>query len=440
MKGLFSYLSGVPAWVYAAAFLPRLLVLIFALGNPNYLVTLDSAGYLSLAETLSSKLSFAYVGPSGAYVPETFRTPGYPLFLAIADLLPGGAVLAGAALQTLIGGATAVMAWKWFLSISGRRGAAAGAVFFSLDYVTVMHTPMILAETLLMSVLLAASVLTCRALEETSTRRALSAGLLWGAAAFLKPVALYFPLAVVFMFRGARKAAVVFLAAALALPSAWSLRNYLVTGHAGYSSIGGVVLLKYAAGSVEALRTGKSFSETWPALVAEAEASAPEGGFRNDSARSAAYASKALPILTEHPLLVMRYLFKGLAATAAVAGMEMVPDLLGMKHEFASGGGPGGGTLALLRAYPWLWGPQLVYTVFLGAVYVLFGLGLRALWISGRRRLAVFLAAGTIYFFGMASTNGYYRYRIAPMLFMSAGASAVFSARRRSVTDPGNSL
>lgn len=439
MKKIFSFLSGIPAWVLLAAFVPRVVVLAIAMTNQDYLVTLDSAGYLSLAGTMFSDLSFGYTGPYGGYVPETFRTPGYPLFLSFAALLPGGAVLAGAVLQTLIGGATAVLAWKWFLSMFGRRGAAAGLVFFALDYVTVMHTPMILAETLLMAVLLAASVLTCRALEEPSPRGAFPAGSLWGAAAFIKPVALYFPVAAVFMFRGARKAAVIFLASALVLPAAWSFRNYLVAGKAGFSSIGGVVLLKYAAGSVESLRTGKSFSETWPSLVAEAEASAPEGGFGNDSVRAAAYTAKALPILMEHPVLVVRYLLKGLAATAAGTGLEMLPQLLGMRHEFPSDGGLGGGTAALLRAYPWLWGPQIVYTLFLGTVYVLFGLGLRSLWTSGRRRLAVFLLVATVYFFGMASTNGYYRYRIVPMLFMSAGAAAVFSARRRSGTVPENS-
>lgn len=413
---------GVPAWVYACVFLPRLLLLAVTAGNSQYCVTADSEGYIGLASVISSSGVFALPGPSGALMTETFRTPGYPLFLALLGLLPGSLVFNAAAAQTLLAGLTSVFAWKWFNKIAGARGAAFALLFFSLDYVSVMHTPILVAESLMMALLLPAAVLTWRAVHEDSVGTASGAGSLWALVSFVKPVTLYFPLLAAPFLWKKKKQMLLFLLLAYSLPFAWSCRNYARTGYFTYSSIGGVILLKYSAGRVEALRTGKSFGETYPALLAAAEADYP-----SDAARSAAYARRALGIIKEHPVLTARYLLRDLLATVGGTGMEMLPQALGLPQPQAQAGGLGSGTLALLRAYPALWPLQAGYMIFLAALYAAFALGLRALALAGKRSTAAFLLVSTLYLFAMASTNGYYRYRIPVMLFLAAGAAFSFA-------------
>ncbi len=416
---------GIPVWVYLAAFLPRLLVLVVFGGNSPYCVTSDSVGYLKLAAELSSTGFFGLPGPGGQLVPEIFRTPVYPVFLAVLGRLPGGAVLNAEIAQTLIGGLTVLLAWKWFCRLAGKRGAAWGTLFFSLDYVYVMHTQLLLPETLLMFLLLGAAAATWSALEESSTANVSAAGSLWALASFVKPVALYLPILLAPLFWKRKKHAFLFLLLSFSIPLGWSLRNYARTGYFSYSSIGGVVLLKYSAGSVEALLTGKSFTETSSALLAAAD-----GNYPNDAARAAAYWKMAMPIIEAHPFLTARYLLHDFAATAGGTGIEMIPQALGLK-EPAAHGGFGSGTLALLKAYPLLWVLEAGYLAFLAGLYFLFAVGLKRLWEEGGRLQAAFLFLSVFYLFGIASTNGYYRYRIPPLLFMAAGAAFGLKDERR---------
>lgn len=415
---------GVPVWVYVCAFLPRLLLLAAAAGNSHYLVTADSEGYIGLAAALSGSGVFALPGPDGAALVETFRTPGYPFFLAAIGLLPGSLVFNAAAVQTFISGLTAVFAWKWFKKIAGPRGAAFALLFFSLDYVSVMHTPMLIAEALMMALLLPAAALTWKAVQEDSAVTIAGSGFLWALVSFVKPVTLYFPVLLAPFLWKRKKQLFLFLLLAYSIPFAWSWRNCLRTGYFSYSSIGGVILLKYSAGRVEALRTGKSFGETYPALLAAAEADYP-----NDAARSAAYSRRALEILKAHPVLTARYLLRDLLSTIGGTGMEMLPQALGMPAPQSQPGGPGSGTLSLLRAYPALWPLQAGYMVFLGALYLAFALGVRTLALAGRRAAAAFLVISTLYLFAIASTNGYYRYRIPATLFLAAGAAFAIAGR-----------
>lgn len=426
-------LFGIPFWVYLAAFLPRLLLLVLAAKNPAYCVTADSRGYLDLAASLSGSGFFGLPAAGGAVLADTFRTPGYPMLLVAVGSLPGDIVFNAVFAQLLISALTVLLAWKWFNEMAGRRGAGFGVLFFSLDYISLMHAPLLLAEELLMLVLVLAGRATWRTLEGGTAAGVSKAGFLWALAAFIKPITLYLPLMLAPLLWKRKKQMFLFLLLAYSIPLAWSYRNYAHTGYFTYTSIGGVVLLKYSAGSVEALRTGKSFAETSAALLAEAE-----GDYPSDAARSSAYSARAVKIIKKYPGLTARYLLHDLLATVGGSGIEMLPQALGLNTEVkAQPGAIGSGTLALLRVYPALWALQAGYLVFLAAVYLLFARGVWVLARSGRLVPAAFLFAAVFYLFAMASTNGYYRYRIPPMLFLAAGA-AIALGREGAGQRPGH--
>lgn len=417
---------GAPLWFWGALLLPRLALFLAVAVRPGFCLSPDALGYLELARNLSEHFSFS-TGVFPALSPDTFRTPGYPLFLAALGLLPGDPTLVAAAANLLLSALACLLAWRWFEKLAGAPGAAVGALFFALDYVWLMHSPLLLAEALMMPLLLLASAATLEAWRKGSVPAALGAGLLWAAAGFVKPVSLFLPLvpAAALFFRN-RAAACLFLAAVVLPPAAWVARNRALTGYTVYSTISGITWLRYPAAELTARKTGRSWAECDAELRARVDARFP-GGYANSAQKGAAYGEAGVKIVKEEPAMFAAYLARGAVKTALGTGMEMLADLLGLSRgEGGPQGGAGSGTRNLLRANPWLWGPQLLYMVFLGGLYFLAGAGALALWRSGRRAECAFLVYAALYFFLMASTQGYYRYRLPALPFLCALAAAGF--------------
>lgn len=406
-----------PAWVWGAALGPRLFLALLACIDSQLALRGDSQAYLDLA--------------ASPFQPQTFRTPGYPLFLApLAAVFPTG-ILPAVLLQCLLGGASAALAWAWLEPAAGKRGAAVAALVLALDPVLVLHTPLVMAEALFLLLVVAAAKTTWEALDDPAPRLATRAGLWWTAAALVKPIALYLPGLLTPVWRRERRAWLLFLACAWALPSAWSLRNKALTGHAVYSSIGGHDLLRYPAAGVESLRTGRPWAELEVELRAEADAEAGPGGWLTDADKAAAYGRKGAAILKEHPFLLVQYCAWGAVKVLSGTGLEMVVEWLPSRRPDPAAGefrprASGQGTRALLKAHPWLIPLQLAYWAVLAALYGAALLGLRALWTAGCRRHAAFLAGCALYFLALASSQGYYRYRIPLLPFL--GAAAAFAA------------
>ena len=225
--------------IVAAAALGLALRLLFAL---TYWVdrplTHDEHEYLSLARGLASGAGFVYDDEVERGTAQRFgRAPGYPLFLAALDAgrpVPASTPLRVKIAQSLLGAATV-----WLLGLIARTamGPRAGVVAAGLAAV---YPPLVtipayaFSETLYSFVAFAAIVVLQRSVDGDPANRggsatvlALTAGLLGGAAALIRPAMLLFmPLAFVWLL-GRRKPA---LAAALTagvvvmvLP--WTIRN-----------------------------------------------------------------------------------------------------------------------------------------------------------------------------------------------------------------------
>ena len=407
----------VPAWVWGAALGPRLFLAILACLDPQLALRGDSQAYLDMAGAL--------------FAPQTFRTPGYPLFLApLVAVLPS-AVLPAVFLHCLMGGLSAALAWLWLEPSAGRRGAAVAALVLALDPVLVLHTPLLLAEALFLLLVVLAAKATWEALDAPDARLAIRSGLWWTAAALVKPIALYLPGFLTPVWREDRRVWLLFLACAWSLPLGWSLRNKALTGHAVYSSIGGHDLLRYPGAGVESLRTGRPWAEVEVELRAAADAEAGPAGWATDADKAAAYGRRGAAILKAHPFLLVQYCAWGMVKVLTGTGLEMFVEWVPSRRPDPKAGefrprATGQGTLALLKAHPWLIPFQLAYWAALAALYCASVLGLRALWREGCRRHAVFLAGCALYFLGLASSQGYYRYRIPLLPFL--GAAAAFAA------------
>ncbi len=204
----------------------------------------DSRGYLALAERISS----------GEFE-GMFRTPGYPVFLWLVGLLPGRTEDAAVIVQHLLGvglaAALVVLGWRLFWPAAGVLAGALAALSPPL----VDLEDVILADFLFGLVAFAgAAVLAIGAAARRDDYRVfVLAGVLFGCAAYVKPVGqaliLAAPVAFAFSSRDLRRtllATGVVVAAMVVTVTPFVARNAIDYGDARMSNQLGITLFNRA--------------------------------------------------------------------------------------------------------------------------------------------------------------------------------------------------
>ena len=169
----------------------------------------DSAEYVALARGLANTGRFVPLDAAGRPLagPDTWRTPGYPAFLAIVIRLAGDGALALLIAQQIIAAATVPMVWSLVRRFASPRWSMLAAVAWLLDPFRLYYSLWLLAETLFVFVLLAAVLVYVRVRERGWTLSgSLVIGLLAGALVLIRPAGLLLPvlavLAAALDFRG----------------------------------------------------------------------------------------------------------------------------------------------------------------------------------------------------------------------------------------------
>jgi hypothetical protein len=234
-------------WLVGAIFLLALLVrAVYFLGaeTPSPIVG-DIHAYWSYAWNLVNHGVFSIAPPGPAVpVPDAFRAPGYPWFLALCLRLtesPEQALRLAQWGQILIGSLLApvsiVLARRW---LAPPLALLAGLLVALWPHLVVFSSTM-LSETLYALLLLLALL----AFAETGSRRraawAVLAGLAAGAAWLVNPVFLFLPLLLALHLwrnQGERRLAAVYLLAFALVVGAWSLRNAVAGAGSGGARAG----------------------------------------------------------------------------------------------------------------------------------------------------------------------------------------------------------
>lgn len=127
--------------VSMVAIICRMLILL----RPGYAWALapDSDRYIGLAHGLRAGCGFAYLSHGGCESPDFFRTPGYPLFLA---LMPG--VRAVIAAQSIMWGAVCFLLGCFMWSRWGLKTALTAAGFVALDVASITNSSFITTDNL----------------------------------------------------------------------------------------------------------------------------------------------------------------------------------------------------------------------------------------------------------------------------------------------------
>ena len=193
----------------------------------------DAVQYHAYAWNLVHHATFSKALPGAeAVVPDSYRDPGYPSFLALGFLFAGegdawyaailfGQAVLGALCVPLIAG----VARRWL----GERAALGVGVLAALWPHSITFAGHLLSETLFGFLALSAVWLASSALERRSVPLAAGAGLVFGMAGLTNAVLLPFaPLAAVVLAwkrLAPRGVALALLAGSLCLPLAWTARN-----------------------------------------------------------------------------------------------------------------------------------------------------------------------------------------------------------------------
>lgn len=223
----------------------------------------DSQQYLLLAENLRRQAFFSWDGST----PVTFRTPGYPLLLALL----GSDMALIVIVQSLLGTLTVLLVFllgrRWF----GEKAGLVAAALLAADLTSIEHTGTVMTEPLFVFAAVLATWMFSRAdggpdPGGEKRRRALwlaGSGLALGFAALVRPIAVlaFVPFGVVLALRRRWRRLVLLLLCFAVLPAAWLARNYAHYRRVSFSSIGGYNLFYYNAAAMEADRAGIPFPD-----------------------------------------------------------------------------------------------------------------------------------------------------------------------------------
>jgi hypothetical protein len=217
------------------------------------IIASDTHKYVVPAESLLEGRGFTRDG-----LPETLRTPGYPLLLAALKGI--GFDLRGIVfLQHLAAALVAAVLVPMVRRMTGNGFIATVAgLFTAIDLPTIHHANNILNETLftVMGVVLFWVLWRIADGHPAPVRWAAAAGLLLGAMTAVRPLAILFFVAAAAYLAWARRDVALrvvpaFVICALLIPAAWIYRNHRVAGVATMSTNGAVLALYFhAAGAL----------------------------------------------------------------------------------------------------------------------------------------------------------------------------------------------
>ena len=395
-------------------------------GGVDVFMTPDSQNFVASASALVDRSRFD--DPKGN--PEIFRTPGYPLLLAVGHRT-GNPIAFTLAVQFALAAAVVVLTAGFIAGIAGPRWGVAGAFVAALEPVLLLWSVKIMAETLLVFFIVVFLWCAWRAMETRDARWLIGAAVAISLAAYAKPVA--YPLALMTCIaaflpwgepaRGTLRRGGIVLATCAVLLVPWHVRNARVAGYAGFSSLTDYALYVSAGGSVEARREGQAYADVRTRLLSRASA-APRPPYaemrregwaqlRSDPAGYAAVHAQGM--------------FRTLFDPGAIEYLRLFGRYEGAKGALmrAVDLGPLRAFLVLAREQPQVLWPTVLLAGLLAPLVLLPLFAIRGLAPEARRPFAL-LAAVAAYFVivggGVPGSNRFRVPAIPPLIIMSAVA------------------
>ncbi len=422
--------------------------------RPGSSLTPDGVGYVIEARNLAEHGVFSTV-EKPPFAPDTVRTPGYPLFLALFCTSKGCPDLCAANLGQALLGAIAVLLCSAAALVLFRRPAVAGfaGLLLAFDLGSIFHGALTLTEIPFQCAFwLAFFALACAA--RLGAARAplklwLAGGVLVGAAALVRPIGLFYaPFAGAALFLGGGRperpliwrAALAVVVGSCVLPLLWAARNWTQAGAFTVTTLPARDMGRMRAAAVESQLTGMPFGDA--AREIEREMAEAHGAPFASVEEEAEFAKRwGTRFVVSHPVAAAEVAAKDVVRVLGGHGLE-IPcwqvygdprcDPLNPPPQ----GPAGSGTRALLSRHRGLRPFFVGYELYLIALYLLAVFGAVKAWrLDERVELGLALSPIVYFLLTSAGAMAYHRFRVALMpavcVLAARGAAEIPLRRRR---------
>lgn len=227
--------------IFSVAFILRFSFFIFAaLKSESSFIMNDSDSYLVLAISLMEGRGFTSCQNGITFVAEIFRTPFYPIALAMVGFLGLDIVKATILLQVILDAITSILVYKTLkrLQVSNKMSFLGGLIY-ACSVLHIVLSQKILTECIFTFLLLLSIYLILD--KKINIRKGLLLGTVLGAMMLLRPISVYLPLILAFFYvfydRIFLKNIFAYLALSYIFLGIWVGRNYYHTGQIVFSSV-----------------------------------------------------------------------------------------------------------------------------------------------------------------------------------------------------------
>jgi len=289
-------------------------------------------------------------------IPQTYRTPGYPAFLAAIYAIFGESWPAVAVVQMFISLLTIVLTYHIALRLWNSQAALLSALLSALDPVSFAYSLKVMTETLFAFLIVAMvffGILFIRA--KNGAIWALLLGLSLALATLVRPLSYYlvFPTMAGFIVLGLIRRwnwrRIVISSILIVIPSvlfigAWKLRNYRLTHSSVYTSIEGYYAYFWQAAAVIAARDGLSVPEAQRKLgMGQGESQERWFGYRELHPEVASLTFEQVSerwnregkqIIRKHPFLFVEIYLSGMFAMLTRPGTQALVEMIGLQHGY----------------------------------------------------------------------------------------------------------
>jgi 4-amino-4-deoxy-L-arabinose transferase-like glycosyltransferase len=261
-------------WViFLIALILRSLVLIVAIQHPQRTISNDTPSYIRPAESLLEGHGYSF--------PGVLRTPLYPMFLAFFFALFGENLVIIVLAQVIVSALTVVLTYQVGILLLPRRAALIGAFLLALSLESIIDPFFILTDPLFALLFLGAAYAFLRYRSAGRISWLISSAILMGLSILCRPIAIYYPVAVIIllaMLHGKHwvnlfTKSLVYLAVLAAVLAAWFVRSQVVDGAPILSTISNYNLLFYNVASLDTSLHGgnvNQYRDSYSLLVQKA--------------------------------------------------------------------------------------------------------------------------------------------------------------------------
>ena len=404
----------------------------------NSIIVSDAIGYDELAKSIMHTFSF-----EGEF--STYRTPLYPLFLALLYSISAESVWFVLLVQILLSLVSIYLAYRIGTHIFSTQAGLLAAFLFATDIHQAFFTVTLLTDTLFICLFLISIYCFCKSLGETNFKWFCLSAIALGTATLVRPISFLIPAILVFFIivfsrlESGRKIiySLVFSLIFISVLSPWLLHNYFKHGTAQLTTIPGYNLYYWNAVYVEAYKTNRTFED----VVVEFDSIAARNGvdlsgysFQNEAILSVL----GKDYIKDNFLLYWRRHFMGMINMYVSIGTKQLADALHIRtnsarvEPFAESSVPG-----LMVKFFKIKSPGEITL----AVYLIFFLGFNYLFafygiyhsIKSKEIFVYLFIMIILYFSFLTGVVGWVRYRlpVMPIINILCGVGMMYFYDKR---------